>query len=81
MRPSAPHHEFHTVLGELTLNPVLQLFIDVLIRLTSRCAADPRTTALDGKWAEVLVAAMGADIAADGCRLGSELLRRRWSRP
>jgi DNA-binding FadR family transcriptional regulator len=32
--------EFHTVLGELTDNPVLALFIDVLIRLTARYAVE-----------------------------------------
>lgn len=32
--------EFHPVLGELTGNPVLALFIDVLIRLTARYAVE-----------------------------------------
>jgi DNA-binding FadR family transcriptional regulator len=35
--------DFHVVLGELTGNPVLALFIDVLTRLTSRYAAESET--------------------------------------
>ncbi len=35
--------EFHVALAELSKNPVLQLFIDVLIRLTTRYARTART--------------------------------------
>ena len=34
--------DLHLILGELSANPVLQLFIDVLIRLTTRYAAGPQ---------------------------------------
>jgi DNA-binding FadR family transcriptional regulator len=40
--PSTPHHEFHAALAELSKNPVLQLFIDILMRLTVRYAEDSR---------------------------------------
>jgi len=40
--PSTPHHEFHAALAEQSKNPVLQLFIDILMRLTVRYAEDSR---------------------------------------
>jgi DNA-binding FadR family transcriptional regulator len=39
----APRDEFHIALAELSKNPVLQLFIDVLMRLTTRYALQSRT--------------------------------------
>jgi DNA-binding FadR family transcriptional regulator len=41
-RPSAPREEFHAVLAEQSKNPVLQLFIDILMQLTVRYAQDSR---------------------------------------
>lgn len=38
-----PRDEFHIALAEQSKNPVLQLFIDVLIRLTARYAMQSRT--------------------------------------
>jgi DNA-binding FadR family transcriptional regulator len=38
--PQPMHDEFHVVLGELSGNPVLALFLDVLTRLTARYAGD-----------------------------------------
>ncbi|OCB36509.1 GntR family transcriptional regulator [Mycobacterium malmoense] len=38
-----PRDEFHIALAEQSKNPVLQLFIDVLIRLTARYALQSRT--------------------------------------
>lgn len=38
-----PRDEFHIALAEQSKNPVLQLFIDVLIRLTTRYALQSRT--------------------------------------
>jgi DNA-binding FadR family transcriptional regulator len=40
--PSAPRDEFHAALAEQSKNPVLQLFIDILMRLTVRYAEDSR---------------------------------------
>lgn len=40
---SAPRDEFHIALAERSKNPVLQLFIDVLMRLTTRYALQSRT--------------------------------------
>lgn len=40
--PSAARDEFHTALAEQSKNPVLQLFIDILMRLTTRYAEDSR---------------------------------------
>jgi DNA-binding FadR family transcriptional regulator len=40
--PSMPQHEFHAALAEQSKNPVLQLFIDILMRLTVRYAEDSR---------------------------------------
>lgn len=40
--PAAPSDEFHAALAEQAKNPVLQLFIDILMRLTVRYAADSR---------------------------------------
>jgi DNA-binding FadR family transcriptional regulator len=40
---SAPRDEFHIALAERSKNPVLQLFIDVLMRLTKRYALQSRT--------------------------------------
>ncbi|MGH3541569.1 MAG: FadR/GntR family transcriptional regulator [Mycobacterium sp.] len=40
--PWAPRDEFHTVLAEQSKNPVLRLFIDILMRLSSRYAEDSR---------------------------------------
>jgi DNA-binding FadR family transcriptional regulator len=40
---SAPRDEFHIALAEQSKNPVLQLFIDVLMRLTARYARKART--------------------------------------
>jgi DNA-binding FadR family transcriptional regulator len=37
------HDEFHMALAERSKNPVLQLFIDILMRLTRRYARDART--------------------------------------
>ncbi len=42
-RPQPGADDFHVALGELTANPVLALFIDVLARLTARYAADAQT--------------------------------------
>ncbi|MBI2701986.1 FadR/GntR family transcriptional regulator [Mycobacterium gordonae] len=42
-RPGRPLDEFHTALAEQSKNPVLQLFIDVLMRLTKRYARTART--------------------------------------
>ncbi|OBI11962.1 FadR/GntR family transcriptional regulator [Mycobacterium sp. E2497] len=39
----APRDEFHIALAEQSKNPVLQLFIDVLMRLTTRYALQSRT--------------------------------------
>ncbi|GAB7146489.1 FadR/GntR family transcriptional regulator [Mycobacterium riyadhense] len=39
----APREEFHVALAERSKNPVLQLFIDVLMRLTKRYALESRT--------------------------------------
>ena len=39
----APPDEFHSALAERSKNPVLQLFIDVLIRMTARYARQSRT--------------------------------------
>ncbi len=39
----APRDEFHIALAERSKNPVLQLFIDVLMRLTTRYAHESRT--------------------------------------
>ncbi|HEY2503642.1 MAG TPA: FCD domain-containing protein, partial [Mycobacterium sp.] len=39
----APRDEFHIALAERSKNPVLQLFIDVLMRLTTRYALQSRT--------------------------------------
>jgi DNA-binding FadR family transcriptional regulator len=40
---AAPRDEFHVALAEQSKNPVLQLFIDVLMRLTKRYARESRT--------------------------------------
>jgi DNA-binding FadR family transcriptional regulator len=40
--PSAPRDEFHAALAEQSKNPVLQLFIDILMRLTVRYAEGSR---------------------------------------
>ncbi len=40
---SAPADEFHIALAEQSKNPVLQLFIDILMRLTRRCMRKSRT--------------------------------------
>jgi DNA-binding FadR family transcriptional regulator len=40
--PSAPRDEFYAALAEQSKNPVLQLFIDILMRLTVRYAQDSR---------------------------------------
>ena len=40
--PAAPADEFHAALAEQSKNPVLQLFIDILMRLTVRYAEDSR---------------------------------------
>src|ERR1700684_3246023 len=40
--PAAPSDEFHAALAEQSKNPVLQLFIDILMRLTVRYAAGSR---------------------------------------
>jgi DNA-binding FadR family transcriptional regulator len=40
--PTNPHDEFHAALAEQSKNPVLQLFIDILMRLTVRYAEDSR---------------------------------------
>lgn len=42
-RPGRPVDEFHIALAEQSKNPVLQLFIDVLMRLTKRYARASRT--------------------------------------
>lgn len=43
----APRDEFHIALAERSKNPVLQLFIDVLMRLTARYARQSRTDSAD----------------------------------
>jgi DNA-binding FadR family transcriptional regulator len=40
--PATPNDEFHAALAEQSKNPVLQLFIDILVRLTVRYAEDSR---------------------------------------
>ena len=40
--PSAPRDDFHAALAEQSKNPVLQLFIDILMRLTVRYAEGSR---------------------------------------
>ena len=40
--PAAPSDEFHAALADQSKNPVLQLFIDILMRLTVRYAEDTR---------------------------------------
>jgi DNA-binding FadR family transcriptional regulator len=40
--PLVPHDEFHAALAEQSKNSVLQLFIDILMRLTVRYAEDSR---------------------------------------
>ncbi len=40
--PAAPNDEFHAALADQSKNPVLQLFIDILMRLTVRYAEDTR---------------------------------------
>jgi DNA-binding FadR family transcriptional regulator len=40
--PAAPSEVFHAALAEQSKNPVLQLFIDILMRLTVRYAEDSR---------------------------------------
>jgi DNA-binding FadR family transcriptional regulator len=40
--PASPSGEFHAALAEQSKNPVLQLFIDILMRLTVRYAEDSR---------------------------------------
>jgi DNA-binding FadR family transcriptional regulator len=45
--PMAPSDEFHTALAEQSKNPVLQLFIDILMRLTVRYAEDSRLDSAD----------------------------------
>ena len=40
--PAAPNDEFHAALAEQSKNPVLQLFIDILMRLTVRYAEGSR---------------------------------------
>jgi DNA-binding FadR family transcriptional regulator len=40
LRADEPRDEFHAALAELSKNPVLQLFIDILMRLTVRYAQD-----------------------------------------
>ncbi|BBX48827.1 FCD domain-containing protein [Mycobacterium cookii] len=42
--PARPHDDFHAALAEQSKNPVLQLFIDILMRLTVRYAEDSRLT-------------------------------------
>jgi DNA-binding FadR family transcriptional regulator len=41
-QPGPPSDEFHAALAEQSKNPVLQLFIDILMRLTVRYAEDSR---------------------------------------
>jgi DNA-binding FadR family transcriptional regulator len=41
-KPDPANDEFHAVLAEQSKNPVLQLFIDILMRLTVRYAQDSR---------------------------------------
>ena len=45
--PSAPRDEFHAALAEQSKNPVLQLFIDILMRLTVRYAEGSRLESAD----------------------------------
>jgi len=40
--PANPHDDFHAALADQSKNPVLQLFIDILMRLTVRYAEDSR---------------------------------------
>src|SRR5271166_413925 len=48
-KPGAPalRDEFHVVLAEQSKNPVLQLFVDVLMRLTKRHVGKSRTASAD----------------------------------
>jgi DNA-binding FadR family transcriptional regulator len=45
--PSAPRDEFHVALAEQSKNAVLQLFIDILMRLTTRYAEQSRAGSVD----------------------------------
>src|SRR6202012_5277400 len=42
LRVEEPRDEFHAALAKQSKNPVLQLFIDILVRLTIRYAEDSR---------------------------------------
>jgi DNA-binding FadR family transcriptional regulator len=47
LRPSVLQDEFHVLLAEQSKNPVLQVFIDVLMRLTTRYAQRSHLTRMD----------------------------------
>lgn len=69
----APRDEFHIALAEQSKNPVLQLFIDVLMRLTKRYARASRTKSADeaanaahrmrGAHADIVAAVTAGDAA------------------
>jgi DNA-binding FadR family transcriptional regulator len=71
--PSAPRDEFHAALAEQSKNPVLQLFIDILMRLTTRYAEGSRAESaadavetLDrthGEHSEIVAAVTAGDAA------------------
>jgi DNA-binding FadR family transcriptional regulator len=72
--PLSPHDEFHAALAGQSKNPVLQLFIDILIRLTVRYAEDSRPEsardafeAIDRRHRDHL-AIVGAVTAGDAAR-------------
>jgi len=69
----APRDEFHVALAERSKNPVLQLFVDVLIRLTARYARTARTDSaseaveaiehMHGDHREIVAAVTAGDVA------------------
>ncbi|MGF2947140.1 FadR/GntR family transcriptional regulator [Mycobacterium sp. Lab-001] len=69
----APRDEFHVALAERSNNPVLQLFVDVLIRLTTRYARTARTDSameaieaiehMHGAHSEIAAAVTAGDVA------------------
>lgn len=66
--PSASQREFHTALAEQSKNPALQLFIDILMRLTAQFARGSRadSEALDrtrAEHAEMVAAVTAGDSA------------------
>jgi DNA-binding FadR family transcriptional regulator len=71
--PSASSDEFHAALAEQSKNPVLQLFVDILMRLTTRYAEQSRASSVDeavetldrthGEHSEIVAAVTAGDSA------------------